>query len=137
MDWHTEKIRADGGSWREVEVLGNRALVKVRASPATIAEIAADPHCRRIPVALIDRPLSDMTAGQRNAIRDELTAMGFPLQEIRERLWNDLSAVTMRQVFRFMASRRVKPRWDGASLVFDGPVRPCESVDDLDGQLGD
>jgi hypothetical protein len=134
IDRYTPQIKADGGEWREVEVLGGRAVVKARASAATLTTIAADPDCRRIPLDLIDRPLSDLTNAQRTAIRNELNDMGYSDQEIRDRLGNNLATVTLRQVLRFMATRRVLRRFDRQTqtIVFDGPTVPCGSIDDLD-----
>ena len=39
MDDFTALIRADGGDWHETEILGDHALVKVRAAPATLTTI--------------------------------------------------------------------------------------------------
>lgn len=138
MNRHTGPIRADGGDWREVEVLGNRAIVKVQASPATLTAITSDLDCRRLPLDLLDRPLSGLTNAQRTALQNELLDMGYPLSEIRDRLGNNLSLVTLRQVLRFAATRRRKPRWDAgtSTVVFDGPMQLCESVDALDILVG-
>lgn len=40
MDDHTATIRADGGTWSEVEIDGDRAVVKVRASRETLDVLA-------------------------------------------------------------------------------------------------
>ena len=39
MDDFTSLIRGDGGDWAETEILGNAALVKVRASSGTLTTI--------------------------------------------------------------------------------------------------
>lgn len=133
MNRYTAAIRADGGSWREVEVPGNRAIVKVKASPSTLSLISSDPDCRRIPVDCIDATLGDLTVAQRTALRDELLGMGYSMQEIQNRLGSNWRLVPLRQVLQFMATRRVKPRFDEASqsFVFDGEARACEDINHL------
>lgn len=136
MDQFTTSIKADGGAWAETEVLGNRAIVKVAASPATLSLIANTPTFRRIPLALLNNPLSSLTARQRTAIKNEILDAGYTLAEIDAAL-PDLTAVTLRQVLRFLATRRLKPRYDTQTdtIVLDGPAQPCRSVDDLDGAI--
>ncbi len=135
QDFH-DAILADGGAWAETEVLGDRAIVKVKASAATLSLIASTPTFRRIPLALLDDPLSTLTAGQRTAIRNEILDAGYSLTEIDAAL-PDFSAVTLRQVLQFLATRRCKPRYDALSdaIVLDGPVQGCCSIDDLDGAV--
>lgn len=139
MDNHTATIRADGGDWREVEVLGNRAVVKVRASAATLTSIATATGWRRLPKDRLDDPLSDLTNQQKNALRSELQDMGYTLAEIQARFGNDLGAFTLGDVLRFMAKRRRKPRYDAASdaIVLDGDevTLPANAVDALDGAV--
>lgn len=136
MDQFTAPIRTDGGAWSETEVLGDRAIVKVAASPATLSLIASAPTFRRIPLALLDDPLSSLTTGQRTAIKNEILDAGYNLAEIDAAL-PDLAAVTLRQVLQFLATRRLKPRYDAQTdaIVLDGPIQPCRSVDDLDGAV--
>jgi hypothetical protein len=136
MDAFTAAIRADGGDWRETEILGDRALVKVRASPATLVTMAGTAGFRRIPLNALNDPLSALTPGQRTAIRTEILDAGYSVAELTAAL-PDLSVVTLRQVLQFLASRRVKPRYDQSTdtLVFDGPVMACCPVDDLDREV--
>jgi hypothetical protein len=136
MDEFTEMIRADGGDWREVEVLGNQAIVKVRASALTLATVAGAAGIRQIPLQLLDDPLSTLTAGQRTAIRDELLAAGYLLAEVQEAFPNIASA-TLRDVLRFLARRRLKPRYDQVtdSIILDGPVQLCDDVELLDNMV--
>lgn len=49
MDDFTPLIRTDGGDWAEAEIVGNRAIVKVRASDATLNTIASEPTFARLP----------------------------------------------------------------------------------------
>jgi hypothetical protein len=136
MDDFTSVIRADGGDWREVEVLGNQAVVKVRALAPTLTTLAGTPGFRRIPLNLLNDSLSTLTAGQRTAIRDELLAAGYTLAEVQAAL-PDLSTVTLRDVLRFLASRRLKPRYDQGTdnIVLDGPVQACGDIDALDASV--
>ncbi len=129
----TDQIRADGGDWREVEILGNRAIAKVRASDATLTTIAGTPTFRRIPTAILDDPLSTLTAGQRTAIRNEILDAGYTTQELNDRFPN-LAQATLRQALKFLATRRVRPRYDSAtdSIVLDGPLDTCGDIDQID-----
>lgn len=131
MDDATTLIRADGGDWHESEYLGDRAIVKVRASTTTLADIATAPGIRRLPKDRFDDPLSDLTTAQKRAIRDELLDAGYTIQEIRARFGNDLGAYTLADVIRFALSRRRKPRWDGTQFVFDGVVQTCRNALDV------
>lgn len=132
MDDFTAQIRADGGDWDETEILGDAALVKVRAAAATLTTINAAPGFVRIPghVELSDT-LGDLTAGQRQAILDKLAALGYTSQEIQAALPANWAAVTLRQVLRFAARRRLKPRYDAGSdtIIVDGPEQPVKDVD--------
>ena len=67
MDDYTPLIYGEGGVWAESEVLGNYALVKVRASDTTLATIAADPLFLRIPLNHLDLTLGELTPQQRAA----------------------------------------------------------------------
>lgn len=126
---YADLINQDGGSWGFVEVLGGRTICRVRASVSTLQAIALDPHCRRIPAALLDDPLSSLTTGQKNAIRQEITNMGYTLAELQAAIGPDLGAVTLGRVLRFVATRRLRARWDGTTVQWDGDAVPCGSVD--------
>lgn len=134
MDDFTALIQADGGDWREVEGLGNRCYVKVRASAATLSTINAAPGFTRIPLARLDDPLSSLTAGQRTAIRQRLLDAGYTLAAINAAIPN-LAQATLRDVLRFAVSRRQKPRYDAATdtIVLDGADQPTGDIDRLDG----
>src|SRR3990167_3288589 len=96
MDDFTPLIRADGGDWSESEVLGAFAVVKVRASAATLTIIAAEPGFQRIPRDLLDDSLSSLSTAQRRAIKDRLNAMGYTDAEISAALGNtNLNLVTL------------------------------------------
>jgi len=135
MDDFTALIRADGGNWKETEVLGDCALVKVRASAATLATINAAPGMLRIPnhVSLTDT-LGDLTAAQRTAILNRLLAMGYTQAEIDAALPANWAVVTLGQVLRFAATRRLRPRYDAGTdaIVLDGPTQPVTPVESVD-----
>lgn len=135
MDDHTETILADGGDWREVEVLGNRAIVKVRASAATLSTLNG--IFKRLPKNALNLSLSDLTNPQKIALRNELTDAGYSLAEIQARFGSDLGQFTLRDVLRFMATRRNKPRYDANldEIFLDGPVQACNDIDALDLQV--
>lgn len=134
MNDFTAQIRADGGDWREIEGLGNRCLVKVRASAATLSAITAAPGMTRLPLTRLDARLSALSATQRTALRQLLLDGGYTLDELNAAIPN-LSQATLRDVLRFAVSRRQKPRYDAATdrIVLDGPPLPTGDVDALDG----
>lgn len=134
IETYWELIKADAGAWSETEVLGNHAIVKVRASVTTLNTIAADVLIMRLPVAALDNSLASLTNAQKNAIRNKAEALGYTLAEINARFPNDLGTYTLRDVLRFIASRRRKPRYDSGSdtIVLDGVTvtpTPIEIVD--------
>lgn len=135
MDDYTLNIVADGGAWSETEILGDHAIVKVRAAATTLTTIAAASGFLRIPghAALTDT-LGDLTAEQRTAIRNKLQALGYTAEEIKAALPTNWQTVTLGQVLRFAATRRLKPRHDATTdtIICDGEAqstRPIESVD--------
>ena len=132
----TERITADGGEWTETEVLGDRAIVKVRASDATLNQLAGSPGVRRLPLNVLQAPLGALPTAARSALRGELEAMGYPPAEITGALGANLDrpGLTLGDILRFAAQRRRQPRYDAATdaIVFDGPEvapRPVEDVD--------
>lgn len=139
MDDFSSAIKADGGEWTETEVLGNHAIVKVRASAATLQTINAAQGFTRLPKDRLDDALSDLTQQQRTALRDRIEALGYARAEWQAALGTDLGAVTLRQVLVFVASRRLKPRYDAGTdtIVLDGPVQACRPVADVDSRLAD
>lgn len=124
--------RPDLKTWREVEVLGNRAIVKVNASASVLSQL--DAAYKRIPKDRLDDTLSDLPAGVRNALRDEILDMGYTLQEINARFPGGVGNFTLRDVLRFMASRRRKPRYDAVTdaIVLDGEDVAGDDIDALD-----
>ena len=134
MDDFTQQIiYTEGGAWTESEVLGNVAIVKVRASDTTLTTVAQAAGFIRLPKSLLSEPLSSLTVQQKNIISNKLQAMGYTITELRDALGTDLGSKTLGDVLRFAAKRRLKPRYDQASgqIVLDGPEQPTRSIDDL------
>ena len=133
MDDFTTQIRADGGSWSEAECLGNQAVVKVRASQVTLDAINSVPEMLRIPLGLLNAPLSTLPFQQRTAIRARLEGLGYSLTEIATAI-PDLGQATLRDVLRLALTRRLKPRYDVAtdSIVLDGSEQPTRAFEDVD-----
>jgi len=137
VDDLTPAIRADGGDWSETEVLGQEAIVKVRASAATLALVAALPGVTRLPVGSLDDPLATLTNQQKNAIRNRVTALGYTLSELNARFPDDLGTYTLRDLLSFIARRRRKVRYDAGTdaILDDGPVQPVRALADVDGAV--
>ena len=133
MNDYNDLIFGDGGNWTETEVLGDRAIVKVRASDATLSILNG--VYRRLPKDRLDDPLSDLPSQVLIRIRDELLDMGYSIEEIRDHLGDDLSIYTLRDVLHFMARRRLKPRWDGEKVVLDGIEQPCRPIESVDREV--
>jgi hypothetical protein len=133
----TPAIRADGGGWSETEVLGQAAVVKVRASAATLTAVAALSGVDRIPVAALDDPLSSLSNAQKNAIRSRVQALGYTLAELNAALPGDLGSFTLRQLLTFIAQRRRKVRYDAGTdtIIDDGAVQPVRSLASVDGAV--
>jgi hypothetical protein len=136
MDDFSDQIAADGGAWAETEVLGGYAIVKVRADAATLTLIAGTAGFYRVPLTVLDNTLASLTAAQRNAIQARIEAMGYTVEEITAAFPN-LRNATLRQVLRFAASRRRKPRYDAVSdaIMLDGEIVACRSVEDVDAEI--
>lgn len=132
-----DQIRTDGGRYHAVEVLGDRAVVKVvGVSVATLNAIAALPGVVRIPKDLLNDQLSTLTAGQRTAIRNQVLDAGYTMAEVNARFPN-LANNTVGDVLRFLATRRLKPRYIQATdtIICDGEVQACESIDVLNEEI--
>lgn len=131
MDDFTTQIFADGGNWDETEILGDHALVKVRAAAGTLTTINAAPGFLRIPGHFdFSDTLGDLTANQRTAILDKLLALGYPQTEINAALPADWTLITLGQVLRFASRRRLRARYDANtdSIIVDGPPQPVKDV---------
>jgi hypothetical protein len=131
-------ITQDRGNWSESEVLGGFAIVKVNASDATLATVNAAPNFIRIPNHIqLSEVLGDLTTGQRTILLNVLGNMGYTPSEISVALGINLAAwrtITLGQVLRFAASRRLKPRYDDVQnqIILDGVPVACRPIDDVD-----
>lgn len=137
IDDYTSLVAADGGTWSEAECLGNTAVVKVRASAATLATIAADPTITRVPLTLLDDPVSSLTLAQRNAIQAKLNALGYTNQELVAGFPGWPVGYVLADILRFALQRRLRPRYDTATdaIVLDGPVDPTRPLASVDGSV--
>lgn len=129
-----EDIRAAGGDAAWTEVLGQHAIVKVKASDSLLTQVASLAGVTRIPAGRLDDPLSTLSTAQKNAIGTKVRSLGYTMAELQTRFPNDLGTYTLRDLLKFIATRRRKVRYDKAtdSIIDDGveqPVRPVEDVD--------
>jgi len=137
IDDYTEQIYAAGGQWSETEILGDRAIVKLRAPLAILNQ--ADTLYKRLPKDRLDDQLSDLPVAIRQALRDEVLDQGYTIEEVRDRFGDDLGSYTLRQVLQFMATRRKKPRYDQQAdeIVLDGADQLCRSIESVDAEVGE
>jgi len=137
MDDYTAQIREDGGNWSEAECLGDHAVVKVSAFTATLTTLASVPGFVQVPLGILDTPLGELTPQQRTAIKNKVEALGYSAAEIKDKLGSNWANVTLRKVFRFVLTRRLKPRWDSGSgqIVLDGPEQVCKTIEMLDSEV--
>ncbi len=135
MNDYTPQIHAVGGDWTETEILGNRAIVKLRASEKLINQ--ADAVFKRIPKDELDVSLSDLPIVVKTALKNEILDQGYSVVEVQARFGNDLGNYTLRQVLRFMATRRKKSRYDPQAdeIVLDGPDQQCRSIESVDTEV--
>ena len=133
-DFTPQIVGVDGGDWSESEVLGNHAVVKVRATDATLSSLETAPGFLRLPGASLAAPLSGLNVPQKKALKDKLVLLGYSGAEIDAAFPNDLGSYTVADVLRFAATRRRKPRWDDASqtIKVDGAVQRCRDIGDVD-----
>lgn len=136
IDDYTPDIEAAGGKWSETEVLGNRCIVKVRASTGVLNAIAAVDGFQRLPKNRLDDPLSDLSTAAQTKIKNALLDMGYPLSEIKEKFGNnvDLTLYTLRDVLKFATRRRLKPRYNEPTdeIICDGIVQPVKALEIVD-----
>ena len=135
IDDYTSEIYAAGGAWTETEILGDRAIVKLRAPDAFQTQATA--LWKRLPKDRIDDSLSDLSNAAKKKIRDEILDQGYTIQQINDRLPNDFGTYTLRQVLHFMATKRRKPRYDRDldEIFIDGIDQPCRSIDSVDAEV--
>lgn len=132
---YSTMIKNDGGNWRAIEVLGGRLLVKVKASTATLSLL--DTKFKRLPKDRLDDSLSDLPSNIKTMIKNEILDMGYTLSEIQQKLGSNFNQKTLREVLKFMATRRRKPRYDKATdtIFCDGDIRACNSIEVIDKEV--
>ena len=131
MDDYTDVIFAEGGDWTETEILGNRAIVKVRASLAILTILNS--VFKRIPKNRLDDPLSDLPTAVKQALKNEALDMGYTIAELQARFPNDLGTYTLKDVLKFYAKRRLKPRYDSVvdEIKVDGIEQTCRPIESV------
>ncbi len=138
VDEWSEQIWADGGDWDEIEVGGNRALVKMGASAATLDAIEAEGHYR-FPVRKNSDSLSVLSKQQIGQMTRELRRMGFTNQEIDTAL-PDLSTFVFVDYLDFARQRRFKPFYDETTdeVRFDlSNPQPTKLLEQVDAKIPD
>lgn len=139
FELYYQDLVKEGAKWSYEEIAGNRCLVKAEMSDSLAQTIALDVHCMPLPLKRLDQTLGELSPQARSTLQDLAVEMGYTLTEIRNQLGNNLASVTLGQLLRFLASRRIKPRYNAekTDVVFDGPVIPLRAslVDDLDGKV--
>jgi hypothetical protein len=132
---YTAEICGAGGSWAETEILGDRCLVKVRAPAEVLATL--DAVYQRLPKQRLDDPLSDLSAAAKQKLKNAVLGMGYSVGELQAAFPGDLGDYCLGDVLHFMASRRLKPRYDAQAdeIVCDGEVQGCRPVGDVDREV--
>ncbi len=135
MDDFTVQILADGGTWDETEILGDKALVKVRALAATLATISGAAGFFTIPTRFfrLEDSFVDLTNGERNQITSAILSLGYTQAELDAAMGTTLTqwrARTLGDLLRMAATRRLKPRYNAGTdtIILDGPVQPVKPV---------
>lgn len=134
---HEVAILASGGALAWVRILGQRAIVKVRASAGVLTTLNG--AYKRLPKNAFNDSLADLSGPVKTALKDEALDQGYTLAEIQARFPGDLGDYTLAQVLRFYATRRRKPRYDEGSgtIIEDGEIViiPPEAIDELEAKI--
>lgn len=129
MDY-SPQIKSDGGKWSETEVLGDRAVVKVRASQTTLTFL--DGVFTRMPKDDTEDLLSSVSIGGKASLKIEGLDMGYTNTEWEKEFPNNLGTYKLKEVLHFYTKRRLKPRWDGSKIVIDGIEQSCKPIELVD-----
>ena len=123
--------------WTETEVLGNHAIVKVRAEQATLQTL--NQAFERMPVDDLLDDLDELPPSALNRLRSVLRGLGYSNQELNEALPGNWGQYTLGEILEVAASYRLKPRYDAAAdlVILDGPQQPCRSVESVDMEIQD
>ncbi len=134
-DDFTAQVLAEGGTWDETEILGNVALVKVRASQATLNAIGNVGGTFTVPQKWVEMQdsLASMTAGERNQLQSAVLGLGYTQAEVDAAMGNTLAlwrTHVLGDLLEMAATRRLRPRYVSATdtVVCDGPVQPVKDV---------
>ena len=121
-------IRADRGQWAESEILGDRAIVKVRADPATLATIAGT--FRIFPLDNLLEGFNSLTVVEQDQVRNDILDAGYTTTEFQGRFGSTVKFSTLDDVCQFMTTRRRMPRYDPGTdmIVMDGDFRSCKNI---------
>ncbi len=131
MDDYTDKIiYEDKGNWSETEVLGNRAVVKVKASASTLTIL--DSIFERMPKDGLEDSLTAVSVTDKTALKDEVLNMGYSNIEWDEEFPNNLGTYKLKNILHFYTKRRLKPRFDGNKIIIDGIEQVCRTIESVD-----
>lgn len=127
INTYSTQIKSYDGKWQEIEVLGDRALVKVRAPQVVHTQL--DAIYKQFPTTNLD---DTIPSENRESFKNELLDMGYTLEEIQED-FND-GAPTLRDWVKVATKRRRKPRYDSQldEIIVDGDIVACEPIGNLD-----
>lgn len=142
MDDFTAQVRADGGTWDETEILGDKALVKVRASDVTLAAIGGTAGVFTIPTRFfrLEDSFADLTNGERNQISSAILGLGYTQAELNAAMGTTIGqwrTRTLGDLLRMAATRRLRPRYDQPTdtIICDGQQDPVKPVGLVDGAV--
>ncbi len=117
-----------GGKWTCVEVLGNRAIVKINAPDAILTMV--DSKYKRLPKDRLDDSLSDLPSGVKTALKNEILNMGYTLADVQAKFGDNLRQNTLKDVLKFMVKRKRQFRYvpETDDFVCDGDVKNCNTT---------
>jgi len=125
-DFTQDIIYKDKGNWAESEILGNKAVVKVSASEETIKKVSETKDFEQLDITDIKATL---TVEQQTDITSKAVGIGYTTADISAK-----SLVTQKDALELLTSYRRKPRYDADTdtVILDGVVQVCRSIDDVD-----
>ncbi len=108
--------------WSEVEILGNRAIVKMEAAPTVLLAVAALPGVYRFPFRYLKEPVSSEPLAVRLLLRQEMLDQGYTNEQINGRFGRGFEGATFRDVLLFMCSLWKRPFLDNGVISFGEAV---------------
>lgn len=120
MDDFSSQVRAAGGDWYAIEVLGGDYIVKARATDALLTTIGATTGFLLLPFTSLNQSLSILTTQQRNVLTTRMQTQGYSAAEVSAAL-GDFSG-TFGQLLDFEGTRAFKARYTAGTdtFTFDG-----------------